>query len=100
MCRARPYGNTLYSQLGGVYPIALFADRLVESVLKGDRVQVEWDQVEDASGTRHPPGLKYMVTELLCNSAGGPEVVTSKGFDEAKLGVAIRKKHRYSTTRQ
>jgi len=29
-----------------------------------------------------------MVTELLCNSSGGPEVVTSKGFDEAKLGVA------------
>jgi hypothetical protein len=28
-----------------------------------------------------------MFTELFCNSAGGPEVVTSKGFDEAKLGV-------------
>merc|ERR1712137_1464391 len=39
-------------------------------------------------GRRHPPGLKYMVTELVCHATGGPEVVTSKGFDEAKLGVA------------
>jgi hypothetical protein len=28
-----------------------------------------------------------MVTELTCNCTGGPEVVTSKGFDDAKLGV-------------
>jgi len=41
----------------------------------------------DPSGNRHPPGLKYMFTELFCNAAGGPEVVTSKGYDEAKLGI-------------
>jgi hemoglobin len=87
MCRARPNGNAAYTQLGGVYPIALFADRLVERVLQGDRVQVQWNAVMDASGVRHPPGLKYMVTELLCHSAGGPELPTSKGFDDAKLGV-------------
>jgi len=87
MCRAKPHGNTAYSQLGGVYPIALFADRVVEAVLRGDRVQVQWDRLDDTAGKRHPPGLKYMFTELLCNSAGGPEKVTSKGFDEAKLGV-------------
>merc|ERR1719399_1523357 len=86
-CRARPIGNSPYSQLGGVYPLALFADRLVDEVLKGDRVQVQWNQVQDTRGARHPPGLKYMVTELLCHSAGGPELPTSKGFDEAKLGI-------------
>merc|ERR1712048_57675 len=42
MCRARPHGNAAYAQLGGVYPIALFADRLVERVIHGDRVQVQW----------------------------------------------------------
>jgi len=87
MCRARPNGSTAYAQLGGVYPIALFADRVVEAVLAGDRVQVEWNRLDDPAGTRHPPGLKYMFTELFCNSAGGPEVATSKGFDEAKLGI-------------
>merc|ERR1712050_85055 len=87
MCRARPSGGSGYAQLGGVYPIALFADRVVEAVLQGDRVQVAWNRLDDPSGTRHPPGLKYMFTELFCNSAGGPEVVTSKGVDEAKLGI-------------
>ena len=28
-----------------------------------------------------------MLTELLCNAAGGEGIVTSKGFDDAKLGV-------------
>jgi hemoglobin len=81
-CRAAPPGNTPYAQLGGVYPLALFAERLVDKVLQGDRVQVQYDHE-----TRHPPGLKYMVTELLCHAAGGPELPTSKGFDAAKLGV-------------
>merc|ERR1712048_78296 len=87
MCRAKPPGNSAYAMLGGVYPIALFVDRLVEKVLQGDRVQVQWNHIDDPVAIRHPPGLKYMVTELLCNAAGGPEVVTSKGFDEAKLGI-------------
>ena len=38
---------------------------------------------EDPEATRHPAGLKYMVTELVCRNTGGPEVVTSLGFDEA-----------------
>jgi hemoglobin len=87
LCRARPTGNLAYAQLGGVYPLALFADRLVDKVLQGDRVQVPWNRVDDASGTRHPPGLKYMVTELLCHGSGGPELPTSKGFEDAKLGI-------------
>jgi len=88
MCRARPQGSQAYSSLGGVYPIALFADRLVDRVLQGDCVQVQWNHQDDTTGMRHPPGLKYMFTELLCHSAGGPELPTSKGFDEAKLGIA------------
>merc|ERR1719271_278638 len=76
--------GTLYHRLGGVYPIAQFADRLVDLVLRGDRVHVD-----TAGDHRHPPGLKYMVTELLCNGLGGPELVTSKGYDDAKLGVPV-----------
>merc|ERR1719401_1429551 len=87
MCRARPAGNMAYAQLGGVYPLALFASKLVDKVLQGDRVQVQWNPVDDVSGSRHPPGLKYMLTELLCHSAGGPELPTSRGFDDAKLGI-------------
>jgi hemoglobin len=76
--------GTLYHRLGGVYPIAQFTDRLVDLVLRGDRVHVDTD-----GDHRHPPGLKYMFTELLCNGLGGPELVTSKGYDDAKLGVPV-----------
>merc|ERR1711904_494807 len=79
--------GTLYYRLGGVYPIAQFVDRLVDAVLKGDKVKVDLDNVEDPQSKRHAAGLKYMVTELTCNCTGGPELVTSKGFDDAKLGV-------------
>jgi hypothetical protein len=30
-----------------------------------------------------------MVTELFCHGMGGPEVATSKGYDDAKLGVPV-----------
>jgi hemoglobin len=76
--------GTLYHRLGGVYPIAQFADRVVELVLRGDRVHVD-----TAGEHRHAPGLKYMVTELFCHGFGGPEVATSKGFDDAKLAVPV-----------
>merc|ERR1711985_78557 len=79
--------GTLYYRLGGVYPIAQFVDRLVEAILKGDRVKIDLDKVEDPQSKRHAAGLKYMVTELACNCTGGPEIITSKGFDDAKLGV-------------
>merc|ERR1719265_503053 len=79
--------GTLYYRLGGVYPIAQFVDRLVDAVLKGDRVNVDLNSAEDPQLKRHAAGLKYMLTELACNCTGGPEIVTSKGFDDAKLGV-------------
>jgi hemoglobin len=75
--------GTLYHKLGGVYPIAQYADRLVELVLSGTSGVV----VDQTGSHRHAPGLKYGVTELLCNGTGGPEVATCKGFDAGKLGV-------------
>merc|ERR1719160_1431581 len=82
--------GTLYYRLGGVYPIAQFVDRLVEAVLKGDKVKVDLENTEDPQSKRHAAGLKYMLTELTCNCTGGPEIVTSKGFDDAKLGVPVQ----------
>jgi len=78
----------LYHRLGGVYPIAQFVDRLVDLVLASNSVHIDVGQLEDTAQVRHAPGLKYVLTELVCNGTGGPEVVTSKGFEEAKLGVA------------
>ena len=87
LCRKPPNGNMTYAQAGGVYPLAAFADRLVELVLTSDALKVQWEEVKAPGATRHPPGLKYLLTELCCNAAGGPEGVTARGFEAAKLGV-------------
>ena len=81
--------GTAFHRLGGVYPIAQFADRLVEALLSPphDAIGVQFDAIDDADARRHPPGLKYLLTEQLCAAAGGEELVTATGFDEAKLGV-------------
>lgn len=86
LCRRRPAGSSTYAHLGGVYPISQYVDRIVTAVLAGDRVQVKWDTVE-SGGARVPAALKYIVTELLCNATGGPELITAKDYEEAKLGV-------------
>jgi len=80
LCRKPPAGSSLYAQAGGVYPLARFVNELIESAFQ-ERLKIFQDN------TRTLAGLKYLVTELVCNVAGGPELVTSQGFDNAKLGV-------------
>ena len=70
------------------YPIAHFADHLVELLVRPTSpVKIPVDPIDAPDAQRHTPGIKYLLTELLCNATGGPEVVTASGFDEAKLGV-------------
>jgi len=86
LCRKPPSGSSLYAHAGGVYPLAHFVDLLVEKALdRRGSVRIPFDP----TFKRTPPGLKYLVTELACSGAGGPEVVTSRGFDDAKLGVPV-----------
>ena len=90
-CRKKPDGDSTYAQAGGVYPLAAFADALVELALRCDELKIVWDDVKKPGATRHPPGLKYLLTELVCATAGGPETVTAKGIEPAKLGVLAEK---------
>ena len=65
-----------------------FVDALVTSSLSSAELNIRHDDVKKAGATRHPPGLTYLLTEVVCHAAGGPEVVTaSDSFEEAKLGV-------------
>merc|ERR1719155_229282 len=77
---ARPRGNSVYARCGGVYPIALFVDRLVDALLQDERVRIPHDEQKRSDVT-----LKYLLTEVVCNVTGGPEVITAKDFDETKL---------------
>eukprot|EP01043_Picozoa_sp_COSAG02_P097532 COSAG02_NODE_33750_length_495_cov_0.785354_1_plen_97_part_10 len=67
---------------GGVYQIALFADRLVDALVSDDRVAVPVD-----GSKRNEGSLKYLVTEVLCKVSGGPEVITCPEAQETWLLV-------------
>ena len=77
-CRKPPDGQSTYAQAGGVYPLATFADTLVElAISEAKDLTLRYEDVKKPGATRHPPGLKYILTELLCNKAGGPELLTA-----------------------
>merc|ERR1719436_130908 len=76
----QPSGNHLYARVGGVYPIALFVDRLVDALIADSRVHIPCDAQK-----RNEASLKYLFTELVCSIAGGPEVVTARDHDDTKL---------------
>merc|ERR1712048_1324837 len=80
-----PPGDSLYARIGGVYPIALFADRLVDALLTDSRVKVPLDGVKRAE-----PSLKYLFTELCCHIAGGPETMTSMHDPETFLKLSSK----------
>merc|ERR1712151_1318472 len=80
-----PPGDSLYARIGGVYPLALFADRLVDAMLTDNRVQVPLDGVKRAE-----PSLKYLFTELCCHIAGGPETMTSMHDPETYLKLSSK----------
>ena len=91
LCRKKPSGDSVYAHAGGVYPLAQFCDALVDLALApgddGGALKIQCDDVRKPGATRHAPGLKYLLTELVCNRAGGPEQVTVEGFEPAKIGV-------------
>ena len=79
---ARPSGNTLYARSGGVYPLALFVDRWVDALINDERVDIRVDGQK-----RNEASLKYLTTEIVCRSAGGPEVITAREVEETLLLV-------------
>merc|ERR1719420_2544222 len=78
----RPSGNRLYAKVGGVYPLALFVDRLVDALLADERVEIPTDGTK-----RNEASLKYLTTEVVCHLCSGPEVVTCAAAEETRLLV-------------
>ena len=70
--------GTLYTRLGGVYPISLFCDRVVDALLESSS-----DLPIDEK--RSSASLKYLFTELVCHKCGGPEALTGNALEETRL---------------
>jgi hemoglobin len=67
-----PERPSLYDRLGGVYNIAPVVDDLIDRVMSYPRLNAN-PRVDEAHHRVSAAGFKYLVTEMLCQAAGGPQ---------------------------
>ncbi|HEV8538054.1 MAG TPA: group 1 truncated hemoglobin [Bacteroidota bacterium] len=80
--------KSLYDRLGGVYAIATVVDDFIERVLV-DSVLNANPAVNKARDRVPKAGLKYRVTELVCQSTGGPCSYTGRSMKESHKHLNI-----------
>jgi hemoglobin len=68
--------SSLYDRLGGVYSIATVVDDLINRVMSDPRLNSN-SLVDEAHHRVPPAGFKYLVTEMVCWAAGGPQKYTA-----------------------
>jgi hemoglobin len=78
----------LYERLGAVYSIATVVDDLVDRVMADPRLNAN-PLVDDARHKVPPAGFKYLVTEMLCWAAGGPQKYTGKDMESSHRHLRI-----------
>ena len=88
---ARAEKPSLYDRLGGVYSIATVVDDLVDRVMVDARLNAN-PLVDEAHHRVPPAGFKYLVTEMVCWAAGGPQKYTGKSMKDSHANLKITAK--------
>jgi hemoglobin len=83
--------RSLYDRLGGVYSIATVVDDLIDRVMSDARLNAN-PLVDEAHHRVPPAGFKYLVTELVCFAAGGPQKYSGKSMAESHSHLKISAK--------
>ncbi len=83
--------STLYERLGGVYPIATVVDRLIDRIMADARLNAN-PKVDEAHHKVPPAGFKYLVTEMVCWAAGGPQRYTGRSMADSHRHLDITPK--------
>lgn len=82
--------GSLYQRLGGVHAISAVVDEFVNRLLKNPVILGNPRTVEAAgSGRITVPGLKYLLTEQICEAASGPHKYTGRNMKESHKNLAI-----------
>ena len=81
----------LYERLGGVYPIATVVDDFIERLLVNDTLNAN-PAIKEARDRVPKAGLKYQVTALVCQLAGGPQKYAGRVMKEAHVHLHITEK--------
>jgi hemoglobin len=79
---------SLYARLGGVYSIATVVDDLIDRVMADPRLNAN-PLVDEAHHRVPPAGFKYLVTEMVCWAAGGPQKYTGRSMAESHKQLKI-----------
>jgi len=79
---------SLYERLGGVYSIATVVDDFIDRIMKDPRLNAN-PLVDEAHHRVPPAGFKYLVTEMVCWAAGGPQKYTGKSMAESHTHLKI-----------
>jgi hemoglobin len=79
---------SLYQRLGGVYSIATVVDAFIDRVMANPKLNAN-PLVDEAHHRVPPAGFKYLVTEMLCWAAGGPQSYTGRAMDESHRHLRI-----------
>ncbi len=85
---AQTQEESLYKRLGGVYNIAAVIDDFVDRLLSDPTITAN-KNVVSSLGKITKPGLKYQLTELLCQAAGGPQKYNGRSMKESHQGLNI-----------
>jgi hemoglobin len=79
---------SLYDRLGGVYNIATVIDDLIDRVMTDPRLNKN-PAVDEAHHRVSPAGFKFLVTEMLCSAAGGPQQYSGRPMGDSHRHLAI-----------
>ena len=79
---------SLYERLGGVYSIATVVDDFIDRIMVDRRLNAN-PRVDEAHHRVSPAGFKYLVTEMVCWAAGGPQKYTGRSMSESHEHLRI-----------
>lgn len=79
---------TLYERLGGIYSIATVVDDFIDRIMTDPRLNSN-PLVDEAHHRVPPAGFKYLVTEMVCWAAGGPQEYTGRSMRESHRELKI-----------
>jgi hemoglobin len=83
-----PEKVTLYDRLGGVYNIATVVDNFIDRIMVDPRLNAN-PQVDIAHHRVLPAGFKYLVTEMVCWVAGGPQYYSGRSMSDSHRDLMI-----------
>jgi hemoglobin len=79
---------SLYDRLGGIYNIATVVDDLIDRVMVDPRLNAN-PRVDEAHHRVSAAGFKFLVTELACSAAGGPQTYSGRPMGDSHRHLMI-----------